>query len=295
MMRFIRAILTLLITSRVAGAQLPNVDIFLAPLSRVGDSIVVGAAINVTHRPGYDNQPSFLPDSRTILYTAIGGDGQADIWRYDIGPRTTTRVTTTPESEYSATPMPGGRRLSVVRVEHDSTQRLWSFALDGSDAQLVLPLLKPVGYHAWLDSTHLVTYVLGTPSTLHLVSLDGSMDVVRARDIGRAVHRVPTEPAFTYTQRDSGVLWITRQPIDRLFAERLARAPADNEFHAFMPDGTLLTASGGKLLRWNKRLEENGSAWIPIADLSVNAVRNVSRLAVSPDGRWLAFVAEPVP
>ncbi len=255
--------------------------------------MVVGAAINVTHRPGYDNQPSFLLDSRAILYTAIA-DGQADIWRYDIGPRTTTRVTATPESEYSATPMPRENRFSVIRVERDSTQRLWSFALDGSDPQLVLPLLKPVGYHAWLDSTRLVTFVLGTPSTLHLVSRDGSVDIVRAKDVGRAVHHVPNERAFTYTQRDSGVLWITRQPIDRADARRLVRAAADNEFHAFMPDGTLLTASGGTLLRWNK-IQGEGSAWIPVADLTANGVRSVTRLAVSPDGNWLAFVAEPVP
>ena len=32
----------------------------------------------------------------------------------------------------------GGTRFSVIRVERDSTQRLWSFALDGSDPQLML-------------------------------------------------------------------------------------------------------------------------------------------------------------
>ena len=41
---------------------------------RVRDSIVVGPAMNITHRAGYDNQPSFTPDSRSILYTAVGAD-----------------------------------------------------------------------------------------------------------------------------------------------------------------------------------------------------------------------------
>ncbi|MDQ6634947.1 MAG: hypothetical protein M3Z10_09355, partial [Gemmatimonadota bacterium] len=228
-----------------------------------------------------------------ILYTVVDSTGQADIWRYDIASRRTTRVTDTPESEYSATVMPGGRQFSVIRVERDSTQRLWSFALDGSDPQLVLAALKPVGYHAWLDSTRLVAYVLGTPSTLHFVSRDGAVDQIRARDIGRAVHRVPTREAYTFTQRDSAkVLWIMVQPIGDGLTERVIRAAPDNEFHAWASSGELLSASRGILQRWNGRHGE-ASAWTPVADLSTNGVKNVSRLAVSPDGRWLAFVAEP--
>jgi dipeptidyl aminopeptidase/acylaminoacyl peptidase len=277
----------------VAAAQTPNTDIFLAPLTRSGGSLTVGPAVNVTHRAGYDNQPSFTPDGSAMLYTVVDSTGQADIWRYDIASRRTTRLTATPESEYSATVMPGGRRFSVVRVERDSTQRLWSFALDGSDPQLVLAAVKPVGYHAWLDSTRLVTYVLGTPSTLHIVSRDGTVDEVRAHDIGRAVHRVPTQEAYTFTQRDSAkALWITMQPIVGGPADLVIRAAADNEFHVWTKSGELLTASRGILQRWNGK-HGDASAWMPLADLTTNGVKNVSRLAVSPDGRWLAFVAEP--
>jgi Tol biopolymer transport system component len=277
----------------VAHAQAPNTDIFLAPLTRASGSLVVGPAVNVTHRAGYDNQPSFLPDGSAILFTATDSSGQADIWRYDIASRRTSRVTATPESEYSATVMPGGRRFSVIRVERDSAQRLWSFALDGSDPQLVLPALKPVGYHAWLDSTRLVTYVLGTPSTLHVVSRDGTTDEVRAHDVGRAVQRVPTMDSYSFTQRDSTkALLIVMQPIAGGPADRVIPAAPDNEFHVWAPSGELLTASRGILLRWNQQRGDQ-SAWVRVADLTTNGVKNVSRLAVSPDGRWLAFVAEP--
>jgi hypothetical protein len=278
---------------RVTGAQAPNTDIFLAPLRRTGDSLVVGPAVNVTHRAGYDNQPSFTPDGSAILYTVVDSSGQADIWRHDIASRRTSRVTATPESEYSATVMPGGRRFSVVRVERDSTQRLWSFALDGSDPQLVLPALKPVGYYAWLDSTRLVAYVLGMPSTLHVLSLDGTVDEIRARDIGRAVHREPTMDDYSFTQRSStNELTIVTQPIAGGARELVTLAAPDNEFHAWTPSGELLTASHGILLRWSRN--EFRPPWLPVADLTTNGVKNVSRLAVSPDGRWLAFVAEPI-
>src|SRR6476620_11201226 len=148
--------------------------------------------------------------------------------------------------------MSGGKRFSVVRVERDSTQRLWSFALDGSDPQLVLRALSPVGYHAWLDAFRLAVFVLGSPSTLHVVRRDGSGDEERARDIGRALQRIPGQQWFSFTQRDSAkALWVMAQPFDGGDVSRLVRTPADNEFYVWAPDGTLLSASNGSLVRWN--------------------------------------------
>ena len=276
-----------------SSAQAPESDVYLAPLRRVRDSLVVGTPVNVTHRVGYDNQPSFLPDSRGILYTSVGADGQADIWRYDIADHRTSRVTSTRESEYSATIMPGGHRMSVIRVEADSAQRLWSFALDGSDPQVLLAAQRPVGYHAWLGPMRLATYVLGKPATLHVVDSDGAHDDVRAHDIGRALHRVPGKDAFSYTQRDSaGALWIMVQPTSGESETMLVRAAAGNEFHAWTPDAILLSATEGRLVRWNGALDST-RAWVTVADLGRGGVRNISRLAISPDGKWLAFVAEP--
>ena len=276
-----------------ATAQAPGTDIFLAPVRRIRDSIVVGPATNITHRPGYDNQPSFLPDSRGLLYTVVGADAQADIWRYDIGAHRSARVTHTAESEYSATVMPGGLRMSVIRVEADSTQRLWSFALDGTNPQVLLASLKPVGYHAWLSPSRLATFVLGTPATLHVIDSDGGKDEVRARDIGRALQRIPGRDAFSYTQRDSAkALWIMTQSASGESDMMLMPAPPDNEYHAWTPDGVLLSITGGTLVRWNGALDAT-RAWLPVAQLSASGARNISRLAVSPDGKWLAFVAEP--
>jgi Tol biopolymer transport system component len=285
-----------------AGAQAPtsppvqapaaNAEIYLAPLARHGDSIVVGTAENVTRRPGYDNQPWFLPDASGLLYTVIGADGQADVWRYDIRSRRATRVTATPESEYSPTVMPGGTRFSVIRVERDSTQRLWSFAMDGSDPRLLLGALKPVGYHAWLGRNRLLVYVLGTPSTLHIVDRNGANDEVRAHDIGRAIQRIPGQGWYSFARRDTArVLWIVSQPLEGGPLSTLVRAPTDNEYHTWTPDGVLLSATEGTIVRWDGHTGDDGE-WLPVA--AIPGVKNISRLAVSPDGRWLAFVAEPV-
>ncbi|MEK6597058.1 MAG: hypothetical protein AABY91_01900, partial [Gemmatimonadota bacterium] len=40
-------------------------------------------ARNLTDRPGYDNQPSFSPDGRWVLYSSER-NGQTEIYRYDL-------------------------------------------------------------------------------------------------------------------------------------------------------------------------------------------------------------------
>ena len=93
-----------------------------------------GQAVKITTFAGYNNQPSFLPDGRSIFYTSIR-DKQADIYRYDIRSGATSQITNTPESEYSPMLMPDGKNISVVRVEADGTQRLWKFPLNGGQPE----------------------------------------------------------------------------------------------------------------------------------------------------------------
>ena len=122
----------------------PGTDIYLVALNSIGPMLSFGAANNVTDRTGYDNQPSFLPDGSGMLYTSNRGD-QTDIYRYDIATGMTHAVTSTsPESEYSATVIPDGNAFSVIRVEADSTQRLWQFNLDGTKPEVLLPDILPV-------------------------------------------------------------------------------------------------------------------------------------------------------
>jgi len=199
--------LALAAVSLAAGQATSSTDIFLAELRARGprDRVEVGAPVNATHRTGYDNQPFFTPDGRGFLYTSVF-DGQADIWRYDIAAGRSAPVTTTPESEYSATPLPDGSGFSVVRVEADSTQRLWRFDWDGGHPSLILAGVKPVGYHAWGDAQTLALFVLGQPATLQVADLRTGTATPVAKDIGRGVQRIPgvDPPAISFVQRLGG-------------------------------------------------------------------------------------------
>jgi len=266
---------------------------YLADLRVASGRVSVGVPVNVTARPGYDNQPFFLPDGHAFLYTSIREDSQADIYRYDIEAQTSIRLTTTRESEYSPTPLPDGSGFSAVRVEADSTQRLWAFDLDGSRPRLVLDSIKPVGYHAWADGHTLVLFVLGSPSTLQIAdaSSRGAHGEVVARDIGRSLQRIPGRPSVSFVQRDSVAgPWLEELDTRTHRETKLVKAPPGADFFAWTPGGIVLTASGTKLYQWDPR---RGSAWDEVADFAAAGLSSVTRLAVSPQGDRLAIVAVP--
>ena len=280
----------------------PSTDIYLARITlsdHDSGGVTVGKPVNVTHRRGYDNQPAFTADSRGVLYTSTREDGQADIYRYDIAAETISRVTTTPESEYSATVMPGAKRFSVVRVEPDSAQRLWSFAMDGSDPQLVLRTIKPVGYHAWIDATHVALFVLGTPPTLQVAELGTEHVDTVARDIGRSLSTTTsgmvTPGQVSFVTRTANGFNLNTVRIDPATHRPdvgfgLAHIDPGSEFVVWTPHGDAVTASGSKVFMLHGGPVDYH--WAEIADFTSSGVSHITRLAVSPDGRWLAVVAD---
>src|SRR5690348_971298 len=78
----------------------PAADIFIVEVKNDRNGTRFGQPAKITTFVGYNNQPSFLPGGKSILYTSIR-DKQADIYRYDLRSGATTQITNTPESEFS--------------------------------------------------------------------------------------------------------------------------------------------------------------------------------------------------
>lgn len=265
-------------------------DIWLADLSwEASGQPSLGQPVNLTERPGYDNQPAFVPDGSGLWYTAVDvHDGQTDIWRFDFAPGSVARVTmSNPESEYSATPLPDGSGISAVRVEADSTQRLWRFDPDGSNAAVLLEDVAPVGYHAWADAGTLVLFVLGEPASLVVADVGTGATEVVARDIGRSIQPIPGSANVSFVQRaaDGGSTIMRLRPSTGAI-EPLIDAVEGGDFHAWAPNGTLLMAHESAMFAWRPGDE----GWRQVADFASLGL-SITRLAVSPDGAQIALVA----
>ncbi len=271
----------------------PGTDVFVAPLSVRGGTVTIGAPTNLTRRAGYDNQPSFSPDGKQLYYTVVreggpNGTTQADIFRIDLASGRSEPFITTPESEYSATVTPGGREVSVIRVELDSTQRLWAFPLGGGPPRVLVERIKPVGYQAWLDPTSVAAFVLGSPSTLQLLDLAAGRATVLLSNIGRALQKVPGRRAISVTQRVSETEWWIVQ-VDPATAATtpIVRMPEKADYFVWLSDGSLLTAAGSRFLRYRPKVDPE---WKVVATLE--GISGITRLAVNGKNDRVAFVAE---
>lgn len=267
----------------------PSTDIYLYRLSDGGVSLR-SRVVNITNRVGYDNQPSF--DGSAILYTSQR-DGQTDVFKFENARH--TAFTSTPESEYSPTLTPDGNAIAVVRVERDSTQRLWRFPLNGTPPTPILKSIKPVGYFAWLDSTTLALFVLGNPNTLRIADSHTDSALTVTTNIGRSLQRVPGGRRASFVQR-SGDRWVlktvdpTQESDGSWDIATVATLPDSAEYVVWKSDSELYTAGGSRLYR----LRLPATAWDVVADLSGIGIRHITRLALHPNGRELALVADEV-
>lgn len=271
-----------------ASAQGGN-EIFLAPLQTFGTSVRIGTPVNVTRRPGYDNQPAFTRDGQAVLFTSQR-EGQTDIYRYDITTDSSTQLTSTFESEYSATPVPKGSGFSVIRVERDSTQRLWRFADDGTQPRIVLENIKPVGYHAWANDRELVLFVLGSPATLQRASTTtGRADTV-IQNPGRSIHRIPGKNAVSFVHKISEKEWWIKQlDVSSGAVTSVVRTLPGSEDYAWTPRGMIVMASGNTLFSWNSLTRDS---WREVARFQEPGLQIIRRLAVSPNGDRIAMVGD---
>jgi hypothetical protein len=296
------------------AAQVPDTDIWLSDVIVRGHTLELGTPVNVTHRPGYDNQPAFLyrgpltdgsdtPD-RSLLFTAGDSLGSTEIYRWDPVTRQSTRVTLTPESEYSPTPIQGAWGpigFYTVRVEADSTQRLWKFDLDGSNPRLVMSDVDSVGYFAWIDDTHVAMFVLGNekkkePHTLRVVDIKTQSETIVARDIGRSIQLIPGtgDVSFTVEEADDTFRFM-RLGHGRAAGEPLIRATGTGQDAAWLGDGTMLMSAGTTI--YAARPIRMGSStsvdavWRAVRDFAGLGITSITRIAVAPDQSQIAFVA----
>jgi hypothetical protein len=160
-----------------------------------------------------------------------------------------------------------------------------------------------VGYFAWWDERTLVVFVVGSPHTLRLVDVATQDEKVVARDIGRSILVAPGGRGVSFLAREgdgtyaffllSLTAWVLGDtPFPALEPRPMIDAVGDGQDAAWIGD-TLVMAGGAKLFAARPF---EGPDWREVADFTGAGITKVTRIAVSPDGPWVALVAaEPAP
>ncbi len=270
-----------------ASAQgVPDTDVFVAPLRWQNGQHTVGEPVNLTARPGYDNQPWFFPDGSSLFYVSQRS-GQTDVFRHDLVRNTVTQVTHTPESEYSPAPDAGRTRHDGCPCGSGLQPAPVAFHPQGKPLRRAPGDVTGVGYYAWGDRNTLALFIADSVQSFVLSDVrTGRATRIGGRLGGSPPRAIPGQYAVSFMQQDSAGTWgIQRLDLRTRQATPLVKAQPGVHY-TWTPRGTLLMARGATLYEWSPTGDR---AWREIATFSAAGLQSITRIAVSLRGDRIAF------
>lgn len=275
------------------SAQLPGFDIYLMDLPLNGNP---ASPVNITNHPGYDNQPSFSANGKYILFSSFHDTIQSEIFKYDIKKKSTTQLTHNSLSEFSPEMTPDKKHFSVVRVEENLSQRFCVYNLDGSDDKLFLDKVDSLAYYGRLDKQWVAMCVLPEPMSLEIANLESGYQIKLDQNVGRCIKKIPGQTKFSYITKPDDSVWVLNEAhIYQAVYEagnvtEISKIPAVSEDYAWSADGTRIYMARNTAIYY---FEYTGDKqWHLYADLSSAGIKKIYRLAISPGGKQIVFVAE---
>jgi len=267
-----------------------DTDIYLYDLKVNGNEITLSNPKNITNKRGYDNQPSFSPDGKSIYFSSFDKDKRSDIWAYHLQSGKKEQISHTKVREYSPTPVPGGEYLSFIAQYEDGKQNLERIHLLGGQREVLVDDLT-VGYHTWIDNENLLLFVLGEPRHfLYHYNVKTKKNQIIANNIGRALHRIPNSNSLSFIKKIDSEHWQIRQFNNRTKGmSTIANTLKGREDLAWTNNGIILMGDGNKIFALDTKLDSGKWKEIKIFG-NQDFLKNISRIAINKDNSKLAVV-----
>lgn len=274
-----------LLWSIPALAQLPETDIYLVKMTNNGYTYHFSDFKNITNRKGYDNQPFFTPDGKELLFVSIREDNQSDVYGFSIKDSSIRKITETKESEYSPTLSAQSKKeYTVVRVDADSGQRLYSLKYKDPSKARLIPHSDSVGYYCRLTDTTIAMFVLGDPPTLQILNTKSGKRTTVASGIGRCMKLIPEKQFMYFVTKENPKQWyLNRLDIKTFKVEKLLQTPDGSEDFAVLPDQRVIMGKDGIL--YATEIDH----WEIMGDFTYY-FKNFYRMAINKDGTLMAIV-----
>ncbi|GEQ85936.1 hypothetical protein ULMS_14440 [Patiriisocius marinistellae] len=248
---------------------------------------------NISNNPGYNSQPSFA-DNENLLFAGTQ-NGQTEIMQFAINLKEKKRINMpTNGGEYSPQKFPKSNKIAAVRLDTTGVQGLYAYDYDNLENgknKLLLPNVE-VAYFAFHDNARIIASELGgNQLNLIIANLETNLVENYISNSGRSIHNVPNSNSVSYTlinedkNHDIYLLDIDGDK-ESYFVCQL---PVGIQDHCWLSETKLVLGSGSKLYEYNLF---GNQEWKEVADLSSFNISEITRIAVSPNGKRLALVAE---
>lgn len=285
MVKQLLSVVCLVVALPCVQAQ-PSTEIVLFDLVMKGKELTAVNGTNISTHPGYDNQPFFHPEKSILYYTSAGENGNTDLIQYDYSSKKKSRFTSTSDREYSPTVTPDKKFISCISQRENGKQDLIKYPVDGGDPVVIIDHLT-IGYHAWLNDSVLMVFVLGEPNTLRKYDIVRRKDTVLATNIGRSLHRIPNNAGISFVQKTDNNRWIIQMADGVSAPQYIADALPGREDLAWTGGGWLIMSDGNSIFA-----SQPGKPWKVVKVASSYPLRNITRIAVDQKTKKLAVVTE---
>jgi len=280
-MKYIKAFLFFIAAICTSHAQLPSTNIYAFTYKLAHDKMQLteGKYLTNFNPNGYNNQPSFVNDNVLLISSNHYDASQTDIIKLNLRSNKMTRVTATKQGEYSPTLMPDRRHFSVIReiLGGDVNQILWKYPLNQNHKGIqALDDELTVGYHSWINSTELATFLVGEPHRLVIHNLLEDTPILLDKNPGRSL--ITRAGKLYYIHKMSEANWVLKvfDPFTGN-VNSITKTVAGAEDMDIMPNGNIIMTSGSKLYMFNP---DKQTDWIEVADLSSFGLSSLNRIKV---------------
>ncbi|MGB3344976.1 MAG: hypothetical protein WBA61_13800 [Aequorivita sp.] len=266
-----------------------NTEVYVFDISPSYEGMELLNVRNVSNNEGYDNQPSFI--SNEALVFAGNNVDQTDISEYNFTTKVKRWVNSPTEgSEYSPQKFPSSQDLAAVRFDKDGRQRLYRYDfITGNSTEVIKDL--QVAYFAFYNDNKMLATVLDFEE-MYLVMIDLPTKTVDTlfKGVGRSLQRIPKTDFMAYSLiNDEGKLDLYMMDMNNRESFFICEIPKDIQDFVWLNETQILIGKGSKLYMYDTLGEPE---WRKVASTDEFGIKNISRMAISPDGKKLALVGE---
>lgn len=284
-MRTVSVFFVVLLLAAVAHAQILDTEVWVGSVDLRDGGFLVSDLKNISNHRGYDNQPSFLPDGHTLLFTTEASSLDATglgvhAVRYDA---LTGKSTPLPSARgFSPTPTSDGK-IMLLREGgvwlHDARGKLLR----------ALTETKEAGYFNRFEDGTWVLFM--NDKDRRIVLYDPATHALETMITGAttAPYRVPGERAVTFVVEDKDVRTLHRLDVDEKRVTTLATIPfPTGGHHVWTPRKTIFIASGPEIREWDPRKPD---AWPVVYRFDQPDLQGITRIALNSAADRIAIVS----
>lgn len=266
-----------------------NTEVYVFDISPSYGGLELLNARNISNNEGYDNQPSFI--SNDALVFAGNNNGQTDISEYNFRTKIKKWANSATEgSEYSPQKFPSNNNLAAVRLDKNGKQRIYKYDAKTGDSSELIEDLEVAYFTFYDDDSMIATILSGDQMDLVMIDLKTKSIDTLLQNAGRTLQKIPATNSMAYTlineDKNLDLYALDMNSKDSFF---ICELPFEVQDYVWLNDTQVLIGIGSKLYIYDTLGEPE---WNKVASLDEYGIKNITRMAISPNGKKLALVAD---